>query len=343
MIEGGLSYFGHQPAFAGFMLLFCAALLVTLRRVPQGPALSAVDAGALAAPPLLTGLGIQLLFIPFLWTHTSDLPQVFGRFSLAYFSVVGLNILLIATIALALCFRHRLGTAIGAGSQGWRAYVYALLLAALVFFALTQARSIHHKAATFLFISSTAMLDMACWQLASLAPGASARRLCWLAAFASLLTLLSYGVLIGLSLYVHGFVEGRIMASSNALHVAAGVPWGVCLGLLLRRSTPIDQDKDKGMIALGAAALLVAATIGCGILVEHRRELPRLARFAREWDERHLEIVRQRDAGNTTIVVPELSYNLGGTLLGFSIFDDSYNGCPKLYYGVESITRSGAG
>ena len=341
--ESSLMYIGQQSAFAGFALLFCVALFLTLKLAKPSQTPRSLVSSDLSAAPLCLCLGIQLLFLPFLFAHVSDAQQVLGRFSIAYFSVVCLNGLLITGLLLVLFYRLRFSMVLSAEPRVWHAYISTLLLTALVFFAATQVRNIHHKAATYLFLSSIAILGMACWQLQSLAPGATGRQLWRLSAFVSLQTLLSYGVLIGLSLYVTGFIEGRIMASSNALHVLAGIPWGVCLGVSLWGSMSFGNGKDNWAGEIKMASLIVALVIGFGIFAGQRPDLPRLARFAQEWDERHPEILRQREQGHDVIVVPPLSYNLGETLLGFQIFDDSFNGCPKLYYGVESITRSGAG
>jgi len=341
--ESSLMYIGQQSAFAGFALLFCVALFLTLNLGKPCQTPRSANFSGLSTPPLCWCLGIQLLFLPFLFTHISDSQQVLGRFSIAYFLVLSLNGLLISGLLLILFYRRRFSKILSAEPRAWHAYISTLLLTALVFFAATQVRNIHHKAATYLFLSCIAILGMACWQLQSLAPGATGRQLWRFSAFVSLLTLLSYGVLIGLSLYVTGFIEGRIMASSNALHVLAGIPWGVCLGVLLWGSIPAVHGNDNWAVEIKIISFIIALVIGFGIFSGHRPDLPRLARFAQEWDDRHTEILRQHEQGHDVIFVPPLSYNLGETLLGFQIFDNSFNGCPKLYYGVESIMRSGAG
>ena len=52
----------------------------------------------LASTPLWFCLFVQLLFVPILWTHVSDLPQVAGRFSYAFATVVAANVGSIAVI-----------------------------------------------------------------------------------------------------------------------------------------------------------------------------------------------------------------------------------------------------
>ena len=65
--------------------------------------------------------------------------------------------------------------------------------------------------------------------------------------------------------------------------------------------------------------------------------------FAREWDQRHAEIIRQRDSGSNTIIVPELSYDFGYDLVHWHIFDTKGGRCSAVYYDVESIIRSDSG
>jgi hypothetical protein len=149
--------------------------------------------------------------------------------------------------------------------------------------------------------------------------------------------------LIALSLFSLGFLSQRILAGAAFLHVASGLFWGLGLGVLLRRGGFFSQaaDASEGRYRLGAA--LVAVILAVGIVSGQSQRLPELTAFAIEWDARHEEIIRQRDRGSAAIVVPELSYNLGELVYRLHIFDDNHNNCPKLYYGVESITRSGAG
>ena len=339
--EASFKYIGHQEAFAGFMLLLCAALFVTLYVYRPQKTLEVAGSRKILTSPILMAVCVQLLFIPVLWMHTSDSPQVVDRFSFAYFAVVCLNIVQIAAFIMLLAYREKIGIALRDRASGWQVYISVILLAALALFALTQVRSIHYRAATYLFASALVLICIVSWQLKPFDSDASSRRLVLLPFFASLLTLCSYGMVVAVALFAHGFVEERILASANSLHVASGLVWGACLGILIQRAALFAQSKGKWKTAYKSLCLIVVFAVAIGIFVGHSQLLPKLARFAHEWDERHLEIVRQRDRGSKTIVVPELSYNLGDTVLGFAIFDDSWNHCVRTYYGVDSILRSG--
>ena len=187
------------------------------------------------------------------------------------------------------------------------------------------------------------MLCLLLWQLASRVAEADSRPWRQLPLFAASVALASYLALVVLSLFSLGFLFERILAGAVFLHVASGVPWGLSLGILLRRSGLIPQTAGvwNGRYGLGAA--LITTSLAAGIVIGQSQRLPALVSFAAEWDARHEEIIRQRDAGAHAIAVPELSYNLGELVHGFHIFDDTYNACPKRYYGVESITRSDGG
>ena len=332
---------GHQPAFTGFALMLCLALclMLCLYRPPRVP--DRLQPAALARRPLWTALIAQLLFLPILWAHTSDSTQFLGRFSLAFFLVVLLNLAQILFFALLLAFRERVDRVLRASESTWRAYIGAVLLAALMLFAIDQARSIHYKAATFLLCSAMAWLGLLLWQLADRHSDPQSRLWRRLPLFSVGAALVSYLALISMSLFALGFLSERILAGAAFMQVASGAIWGLGLGLLLRRG---GFGAHSGGLArdplwLGAAGLTIILTIG--IVMGQGQRLPALTVFTAEWDARHGEIIRQRDSGSDAIVVPELSYNLGELVYEFSIFDPKHTGCPKSYYGVASFTPAG--
>ncbi len=333
---------GHQPAFTSFALMLSLGLCLALRLYrpqraprPQRPA-------ALARGPLWTGLVVQALFLPLLWAHTSDAPQFLGRFSAAFFLVVCLNIGQCLVFSLLLMFRRRTDMFLRGNESAWRAYAYAILLAALLLFAMDQVRSIHYKAATYLFASALAWLFILLRQLAGRVADADSRLWRRLPLFASGAALFSYLALIALPLFALGFLSERILAGTAFLHVASGLIWGLGIGILLRRSGLVAASYGASSGGFLLCAALLTLILAAGIVIGPGQRLPNLRAFAAEWDSRHEEIVRQRDGGSEAIVVPELSYNLSELVYDFHIFDDTHNYCARLYYGVESITRSGA-
>lgn len=339
-LEITLEQIGHQPAFTSFALMLSLALCLTLSVYRPQRALGPVRPAALAKRALWAGFIAQLLFLPALWAHTSDATQFLGRFSAAFFLVICLNLAQILAFALLLAFSKRIDAVLRASESTWRAYITALLIAALLLFAMDQARSIHYRAATYLLSSAFAWLWLLLWQLADRVSDANSRLWRQLPLFAAGAALFSYLALIALSLFALGFLSERILAGAAFVHAASGIAWGLGLGLLLRHSGYIadSNDASSGRLRLGAAWVTIILAVG--IVMGQSRRLPALTAFAAEWDTRHLEIIRQRDSGTDAIVVPELSYDLGELVDDQHIFDDTHNYCPKLYYGVESITRS---
>lgn len=342
-LETAFEPIGHQATFTSFALMLGLSLCLTLSLYRAQAVPGPLRPPALATWPLWAGLIAQLLFLPILWGHSSDAAHFLGRFSAAFFLVVCLNFAQILAFALLLIFRRPADELLRGSASLWRAYITVILLAAVLLFALDQARSIHYKAASYLFSSAFALLFILLRQLADRLPDADSRVWRQLPLFTAGAALFTYLVLVALSLFALGFLSERILAGAAFLHVTSGLAWGLGLGILLRRSgfiAPAD-DASIGPYRLGAGFFVVVLAVG--IVIGQGRRLPDLTTFAAEWDARHEEIIRQRDGGSDTIVVPELSYNLSELVYDFHIFDDTHNYCAKLYYGVESITRSGAG
>ena len=88
-------------AFAGFILMLAVGLLVALAHSSTQPRTENPAPSRFSRRPLVFGLVGQLLMVPLLWMHTSDFPQVLGRFSWGYAAVAAINVVLILfTIAL---------------------------------------------------------------------------------------------------------------------------------------------------------------------------------------------------------------------------------------------------
>ena len=338
--EATFELIGYQQAFAGFVIVFAAALFATLSAGQRGPQSESASESTLVAPALWLGSTTQLLFVPILWMHTSDTPQVLGRFSIAYFIVVCVNGLQIAAFALLLASRRRNEERLRLRANR-QIYFAAILLAALALFAMTQFRSIHFRAATYLFVSSFVLLCVAWLRLRPGGTDAGNTRTVWLPLFASGLALICYVGLIVVSLYGQGFIVKRVFVPATFVHIVSGALWGAGLGWRIRRDALSGPSNGRRLNAFRAASLAVALVIGIGIVIGQLRMAPRLATFAREWDDRHAEIIRQRESGSSTIVVPELSYDFGYDLVRWNIYDtQGVARCSAKYYGVESIVRT---
>ena len=215
-------------------------------------------------------------------------------------------------------FRRRLASIIRRRAA-WHGYIALLLLAALALFGLTQLRDIHFKASGYLFVSAFTLLCLAWWQL-----GPRGQRQTWLPVYASRF---DFALLCqhdnGVALLRKVLSSCESWRPSLSCRLYPGALWGVALGCLLRQADIRSPYRDKWITRYKAFSLAIAFALLAGIIIGQARMLPKLETFAREWDERHSEIIRQRDSGQDVIVVPELSYNFAYDLIRWHIFDYS--------------------
>ena len=336
-VELTFQYVGHQESFTGFMLLMGAGLFLAL--VVDKPAPPQSDSGAFSfsTPTLWLGIMVQLIFFPILWTHSSDLSQVFGRFSYGFALVVFLNAAMILIFLLLIWRRRQFELTLRKSQNGWKICCSLILVAILVFFALTQLRSIHYRAATYLFTSSLALIGMLTWQLTSVFPDTSSRRY-WLAAvLASTLPILIIATLVCVSLYGHGFISERAMVPAAFVQVVPGLIWGGFVGFLLQRVSERTDVNSAWIRWIKVSGLAVASVIAIGIVVGHGKLIPDFSTFAQEWDARHQQILDLRDSGLSEIEVAPLSFDLSEYLWDTNMGSSVENRCARRYYRLDSI------
>ena len=335
-------FIGHQQALAGFILIFAVSLLAS-HVVYRPRNFTVVTQGfSLAKTPLMVSLIIQLLFIPILWTHTSDNIQVLGRFSAAYMSVVMINAGFVIALWSLIRWRYRVDTMVREKNRCLPMFCGSILLVLVALFVMAQLRSIHYKAATYLFTSLLTVLGLCYWQIASTFADLLSLRVRMLPFVALAANAISIAGLVAASLFGLGFVSERILAPAAYIQVVLGLVWGVYAGILLRCSRLSKKTRFTGNYWVEAVGLIVAFVIGFGILLGHGKLIPEFASYARQWDERHMEILRQRDSGREVIAVPDLTPNLARFLGVSTIYDGSNNRCAKRYYGVDSIIEAEA-
>ncbi len=329
-------YIGHQEAFAGFVLLLAGGLFLTLR-LYKAPLSPPRFQATISRKPLWLGLIVQLCFMPILWTHTSDNLQVFGRFSFAFATVISLNLALTLAFVFLLWQPYRLRN-----RKRWLVYSSLMLALFLLFFTLTQLKSIHYKAATYLFLSALSFLGLLCWQLILLIADERFRRYGVYALIWQLLTAAIFVALLVVSLYVHGTVFGRILVVSTFMQVLSGLFWGCLLGLLMKQVC-LPPSAGKLWLAWRSKICLAVLLIICvGVSYGQVWLIPDFATFAKEWDERHQLMLRLRDDGYKEIEVAPLTFDLAEYLWrsGLSAaYPDSTYWYTKRYFGFESITE----
>ena len=332
-------YLIDQYAFAGFALLF--ALGLVLAQILHEPRW--VDPRPkrirIASAPLWMGLAIQLCFVPFLWAHTSDTPQFFGRFSLSYMTVICLNLALICGYLTLLWRRSRFSASLYENRNHLVLFAGLTLLAVLALFMLTQLRSINYKAAGFLYLSAMVSLAYVSIQLSLILSNRIAKRWWWVIITCLGAALMCSVILSLFAFYGVGFIGARYMGSVAILQISAGLLWGALVGSALGSVLRDSGALSAKVLVFRVVPLLVVLTIGIGIVAAQLSWIPDLQSFASEWDARHQYIVEQRDSGQRQIETWMLSYDLSSEFRNISSpRSQSYeNNCAANYYGVESI------
>ena len=318
---------GRPTVIAGFTLLAALGLaLGTRSRLNPASPSPSLSASAIKRAAM-AGLAIQAVFLPILWTHQSDAPLAFGRYSAGYMIVIALNLALLLGL-LSLWRGRRIQLALSQYGRGLPLASSLLLAAYLLLVAMTQLRSIDSRASTYLFASALSMLLM----LSLLRPlngDASTRQLGQAAIGLLIIAWLTIAALICVTFIGHGFTSHRMMAGSAFLQVGAGFFCGMYLGRLLARAGGARLWRQL----LPAGSLVVVFVIAGGIMLGHARLLPDLQTYAREWDARHQRIIALRDSGQTHIEVAPLSFDLAD-YIGMGTLSSAH-----LYYGVESLTE----
>lgn len=319
-----LNHITDPAAFSSFILLLAAGLLVAL--VYARPAkISTSSRGRVARNPLLFGLVVQLLLLPMLWSHQSDYPSILGRFSGGYFVVIVLNAGLLLSLALLFWRRRQVNTWLGNHSH---IVPCALLAIILLCFALTQFRSIHWRANTYLWASVHSLLAVLAWQMSSRLPGAWARR--FGIGIACLYTIAWFGTAgVALAVFLHS-KEDILRTYTFLAHLIAwqGLAWGVYLGWALKASTQMNRLLKTG-------ALVVALWLGSTMVGDNLALLPKFQQYAREFDLRHAYIVEHQRAKQRQFTFTPLSFDLP-RYMSVAPFDTHH--CPLLYFDIDSIT-----
>lgn len=333
-------YVTDQRAFAGFGMLFAAGLLLSLMISPVDAQSLSKRSISMPALPVWVGLIVQILFVPILWTHISDSPRILGRFSYAFFVVICLNVAAILAYLLLLLRRSRISTELRRNSGFATTLTVVCWIAALAFFALTQIRSIHFKAAGHLVLSSVSVLGLLSCIFASRNSCRDARRGGVLIAICIAVTIVSAVVLLALANYSIGYVRARVMAPVSFLLVVTGLVWGACMGSWLRHFLDANGLAAPHVGGYKLASALVVVTLGLGIFLGRAQWLPDLELYAREWDARHQYLLAKRDDGANYVEVAPLAYDMSQYFWEADISMKPENAAAERYYGIESIVQT---
>jgi hypothetical protein len=333
-------YVTDQRVFGGFGLVFAAGLtlsLTVLRTASRPPAQRMISFPAL---PLWLGLFVQIVFVPLLWTHSSDSASILGRFSYAFFVVICLNAGAMLALLLLLLLRSRIAAKMRRNNKFAAATMVVCWCAALAFFALTQMRSIHYKAAGHLVLSALSVLALLSCMFASNSASRDTRRGSALVTVGFASAVVSAFVLLALANYSIGYVRDRVMSPISFLLVVSGMAWGVHMGAQLRSMLDTTGLAAVWLARCKLAGLLVVFMLGLGMFLGRLQWLPDLALYTREWDARHQYLLSMRAEGADYAEVAPLAYDMSQFLWEADISMKPENGAAERYYGIETIVQT---
>ncbi len=330
-------YLTHTESFAGFMLLFGLGLTVTL--ILYQPTRAPAERRPLNSTPIPIWLCllVQLCFVPILWTHVSDLPQIAGRFSYGFTTVVAINFLAVALSIFVLMWRKRIDALLRARRNSLMLCSTSVLLCVAALFFMTQLRSIDIKAYTYLLISSLSFLGALALWLSQLVGDWRARRFALPATLSFIILAATTAALAGVSLYGRGWIAPRGIAPIAYIHVSIGLIWGAFIAFLIQRARASSGADQRWITLQGAIGLVLAVTLSVGIALGHAKQIPDFAAFSRDWDARHQQLIQARDSGIRDVDVPPLEYSLGNYLLGKVVSHFIEKRCAQQYYNLDAI------
>jgi len=330
-------YVGHLEAFAGFILLLCLTLIVTwVVYQPDVTDNKSTTSLSLSRGFISVWILVLVVFTPILWGHTSNSSQLLGRYSYGYGIVIGLHGFLLLIGVASWLTLGRLNHHLQTSKRTRQLLVFAVVALVAICFGLTQVRSIHYRAATFLFTVVLLLLFGFAYHLQHISTGTVTKRFyAVLACHIFVIILIASIVFTGL--YGRGLITERILAPAAYLLVCLGAIWGVYLGRLWRETHPPDDPNALTPVGMAGVAL-TACVITVGIVLGRASFIPDLQTYAQDWDTRHTEVLSQIDAGEMDIVVAPLPFDLAEQINITTLATDPANRCARRYYNVESIT-----
>ena len=213
-LSRSLGYIEDPQVLAGLIMLMGVGLLVMLIHCEPQAALGTSKPVKLALPPLWLGLMVQLIFVPILWLHTSDHPQLLGRFSVRYMTAIMLNIVFLLGFLVLLWRRNRINIELQKRGHGLLIVgCAAASMFAVVLLAFIRTQDMHSRASAYLTASFLVFLGMIIWQLLPAPQTTSARKIGLLALFVYAAAAVCIAAVVGAALFGRGgFVAARTLA-----------------------------------------------------------------------------------------------------------------------------------
>jgi hypothetical protein len=340
-LSATLKYTSDRYILGGFaVILIITIVTVFLFYRPQFTA-SAEKPLKLPMIPTISWVILQLLYVPFLWTHMSDSPQILERFSYLYFAVIILNILFIL-LGLSLIILHR---RINQWIENNPKHLILTYLVISLFWGMllgvTQVARLDERVIQFIVYSLLSLLVLFILHLATAFTDPAIKRFAYSSVILGLFVLILSASVLSTSIFGTGVVVERILPAISFIMPLFAIVCGFVLSVLIKLL--IIEDRLP-MIALApyvmtAYALGVAIIIG-GSVISYMQLSPNLKTYADGWQDRHDYILEQRDLGHTSIEVTPLSFHLEDIIKVVTLAQDPANRCSEQYYGVQSIEVS---
>ncbi len=336
-LSKALEYAVDLDIFTGFILLFAFALFFMLSfwRPCGRPELAGPF--QFRQKPLLLGLAVQLLCAPFLWHHVSDDPQLLGRFSYPYASVILLNLIMAAGLLALIGARSYPNGVLQRKGNGLQALLLVSLILILALFAMTKFRNIDWRPATYIVLTTHMILVIAIWQISALLPPLVGRRFAIVALLAYGATVAPCFLFVASSVYTLGLagLPTRVMTILVHLMSLDGLIWGLFLGYAWQRVNSAGEDA-RPLTKLARQILLIAIlAIIAGITLNFAKLAPDFARYSEAWDRWNRQIIEARDGGQRTVTVSPLAYSIKLYLLRRHGTDELRKAAE--YYEVDAI------
>ena len=166
---------------------------------------------------------------------------------------------------------------------------------------MTQVRSIHHSASSYLFFTVASLLIMLACHLTMISAEPRLTRLFLLTVFMTAGAVIILAAMLAIKMYGAGFVIKRTIASTSYALIMAGLLNGITIGALMHRGFCIAGAKPVWMRLTSLLCLLVAITIALGIVIGQGKRIRYVSEYVNNWESQHKEIIRMRDEGDPAV------------------------------------------
>jgi hypothetical protein len=184
--------------------------------------------------PILTGVTIQLLFIPFLWSHTSDVPQILGRFSYMYFGIIVANIVFILLAMGLLANYQRINRWLLKHPKHLTSIYLVSTIVWSTLFGITQVVPLDERVIQFIMYSLISFLLIFISHLVTAFNNISIKRFAYSSWVIGLCVLILSASIISASVFGTGGVIERILPALSYSIALFGLVCGFVLGTLLK-------------------------------------------------------------------------------------------------------------